>query len=552
MGESVMEKDVVSIMVPCYNGERFLEGLFHTILQQTYKKIQVVFADDGSVDRTREIAEIYYPQFEQEGIQFKYLYQRNGGLASAINLALPHVTGEYCMWFDVDDFMSVDHIERKVNYLQEHLECDVVMCTGYMYNERDLNTPISTLGEEKAVSTLFEDVLLERRRCTQGLYMVRTEVLMEVLPDKHIYDANRRMGQNMQLLLPVTLRDHVGYIKDKLFHYIVRDNSLSHTYEREIAKQIAYMEHGRDIREHVLDALPISKNYLYFLKRKLALMICVQKLNLLNNTNETDMLNCAQNICMEYIDYAHITENLNKRNIVIWGKCEYTDKITFCLERYASVHVTAFIESNINKCDGKYVLYKENISPEDMYLIIPLEYHEDIIDALMKCGFVNHRDFFYPKYDLREVFEGKKIVDRQSDISKDKMIYEYPIMMKYLRNKVNGWSICDFLADYKYTKIALYAVTELMDLVIDDIACNQKEFIKVTICDTNADRFSGGHKNHSVIDANKLLTQYQEGNFDCVIVCSLIHENDIIKALMHKGISQNTIISMTSIIFSVE
>lgn len=548
-----MEKGIVSIMIPCYNGELFLDRLFRTILQQTYKKIQIIFADDGSEDGTRDMVEKYYARFEQEGIQLKYLYQRNGGLASAINLALPHVSGEYCMWFDVDDLMSIDHIEKKVHFLQEHPECDFVMCTGYMYDERDLDIPVRTLGEEKAVSTLFEDILLERRRCTQGLYMVRTDVLMEVLPDKHIYDTNRRMGQNMQLLLPITLRNHTGHIEDKLFYYVIREDSLSHSFERDAFKQIVNIEHGQDIREHVLDTLPITKEYMSFLKQKLELMVCIEKFNALNHKIEIDMPDYVRKVVFEYLNYAHIMENVNGRNIMIWGKCEYTEKVVSYLNRYMNVHITAFIESNSEKCDNKYILPRKNIDRENMYLIIPLEYHDDIANILMKRGFINHKDFFYPKYELREIFAGKKIINQQFlDSSKDKIIYEYPVVLKYLRNKVRGWNVCDFLKYYGFKKIVLYAITELVDLIIDDIEYSCNQFFEITVCDTNADRFSKGHRNHPVIDVNKLLLEYREGNIDCIIICSLLHENEIIKNLMDEGVSQNVIISIASIIFSVD
>lgn len=404
----MVDQDVVSIIIPCYNGERFLDRLFHTLLRQTYKKVQILFADDGSEDGTRKLVEIYCPRFEQEGMEFQYLYQENKGLAAAINLALPHVSGEYCMWFDVDDFMDPKHVEKKVSFLREHPECDIVMCTGDMFDESDLVRPIGTLGEENAISTLFEDLLLERRRCTQGLYMVKTQALMKALPNKHIYDSNRRMGQNMQLLLPVTLKERIGYIEDKLFHYVVRGDSLSHANRKDAKQGIAYREHVQDIKEHVIKELPISESYLSFLGQKLSLYLCLQKMDLLDRGMRLEGTEIVHNIVSEYIGYASIRENRKQRDIIYWGKCGYTEKVAFYLEEYAGLHKTAFVDSNIKKCDGKDILFKESICKKDMYLIVPLGYHEDIVETLMVQGFKNHRDFFYPQYDLREKFKGKK------------------------------------------------------------------------------------------------------------------------------------------------
>ncbi len=400
-----MEKDMVSIMIPCYNGEPFLDRLFHCILEQTYKKIQIIFADDGSKDGTKGLAEFWQTKCESAGMEFKYLYQENGGLASAINLALPHVLGEYCMWFDVDDLMTADHIEKKVGFLKEHPECDIVMCRGYLYDEGNLDVPIGTMGEERAISNLFEDILFERRRCTQGLYMVRTDVLMRVLPQKHIYDENRRMGQNMQLLLPITLQNHIGYIENKLFRYVVRSSSLSHASGQNPEKLLAYAEHVYDIKEHVLNTLPISKPYLRFLMKKLELFLCCQKISILSKSKEFEDERYVKTVAMNYVNYSDIKRNQKNRNIVYWGKCECTENIALCLERYTGIRGTAYIDSDARKCNGQDVLYKDSIVKESMYLVIPLEYHQDIVNLLEERGFESHKDFFYPKYDLCSKFD---------------------------------------------------------------------------------------------------------------------------------------------------
>lgn len=125
-----MIKDLVSIMIPCYNGEKFLQQLFAVFSNQTYKKIEILFVNDGSVDDTEKRILEYGRLWEHQGITFRYFHQSHRGAAAAINTALPHIAGEYCMWFDADDSMTKDHIQKKVEYLQNHPKCDVVMCEG--------------------------------------------------------------------------------------------------------------------------------------------------------------------------------------------------------------------------------------------------------------------------------------------------------------------------------------------------------------------------------------------------------------------------------------
>ena len=132
-----MKKNVVSIVVPCYNGEQFVERFCTTILEQTYKKIQLIIVNDGSIDGTEEQLKNYEEKLKQELVEYIYVKKENGGQASAINVGLQYVAGEYLMWFDIDDLMSSLHVEKKMQYLQNNVWCDIVRCKGYCFDEND-------------------------------------------------------------------------------------------------------------------------------------------------------------------------------------------------------------------------------------------------------------------------------------------------------------------------------------------------------------------------------------------------------------------------------
>lgn len=86
---------LVSIMTPCYNGEKFVGRYLDSVLAQTYDNIEVVLIDDGSTDNTAPIVKSYIPKFESKGYKLIYVYQENSGAASAINKAMPLVTGDF-------------------------------------------------------------------------------------------------------------------------------------------------------------------------------------------------------------------------------------------------------------------------------------------------------------------------------------------------------------------------------------------------------------------------------------------------------------------------
>lgn len=226
----ILNNPLVSIITPCFNGEAYLDRYFSSILNQTYAPLELIFINDGSTDRTEEIAVGYRTALEQRGIQFTYLHQENAGQAAALNRGLKLFQGEYLTWPDADDEMMPDCIEKKVAYLQAHPELDMCICKVLQVNEDDAQTPIGVLERVVATETdnLFEDLIfLKNVFYVPGGYMVRASAVDAAIPDREIYPG--RGGQNVQILLPVSYRGKFGYIDEVLYKYFVRTTSHSHS-----------------------------------------------------------------------------------------------------------------------------------------------------------------------------------------------------------------------------------------------------------------------------------------------------------------------------------
>ena len=80
-------KPLVSIISPCYNGEKYLHRFLRSVLHQTYERIELILIDDGSEDGSRDIILSYQKQFEEKGYLFHYIYQKNSGQAAEIGRA---------------------------------------------------------------------------------------------------------------------------------------------------------------------------------------------------------------------------------------------------------------------------------------------------------------------------------------------------------------------------------------------------------------------------------------------------------------------------------
>lgn len=225
----IYEEPLVSIITPCYNGEKFIDRYFESILNQTYKRIELIFINDGSTDNTETIALSYRKMLEQKGIKYIYIYQENEGQASALNNGLKMFTGDYLTWPDSDDVMRDDCIEKKVAFLQDHPEYGFCICKSMTFypDVECSEEPMIIQRIPGETDNFFEDMLKIRNVFVPGAYMVRAEAFLNTIKDRNIFSG--RGGQNAQILLPISYYYKCGYIDEVLNYYCIRQQSHSHS-----------------------------------------------------------------------------------------------------------------------------------------------------------------------------------------------------------------------------------------------------------------------------------------------------------------------------------
>ncbi|HEX6699166.1 MAG TPA: glycosyltransferase [Gaiellaceae bacterium] len=113
-----MSEPLVSVIVAAYNGERFLNETLQSVFAQDYEPFEVVFVDDGSTDRTAEIAQSF---------PVRFVRQENRGLPAARNAALAVAKGELVAFLDDDDVLPPTKLSVQAAYLREHAEVGCVL-----------------------------------------------------------------------------------------------------------------------------------------------------------------------------------------------------------------------------------------------------------------------------------------------------------------------------------------------------------------------------------------------------------------------------------------
>lgn len=123
--------ELISVIVPVYNVERYLARCIESITGQTYRELEIILVNDGSTDSSGEICDKYASM----DLRIKVLHKENGGVSSARNMGLGTVSGKYICWVDGDDYIEPQMIECLYDNLI-HNNADVSICNYHTLDEK--------------------------------------------------------------------------------------------------------------------------------------------------------------------------------------------------------------------------------------------------------------------------------------------------------------------------------------------------------------------------------------------------------------------------------
>ena len=117
---------LISIIIPIYDVQCYLRKCIDSVINQTYKNLEIILVDDESPDNCGEICE----EYAKKDNRIKVIHKKNGGLSSARNAGLDVCTGEYVSFIDSDDFVEETYIEELCNMIEKN-EADISMANRY-------------------------------------------------------------------------------------------------------------------------------------------------------------------------------------------------------------------------------------------------------------------------------------------------------------------------------------------------------------------------------------------------------------------------------------
>ena len=205
----------VSILIPTYNRAHLISRAIESVLAQTHKDYEIVVVDDGSTDNTTQILEVYKDRI-------KYIYKPNGGVSSARNLGLKHISGDFLVFLDSDDIIYPDKLQIQSGYLVKHPKIDVV-CSAWKEIDND-NLSIEREYKPEKPKKILEKLIWESYAFPIHAVMIRRDCLKKV-PE---FDINLPASEDTDFWVRLALAGYkFGCTPDLVCEYIKTPNSLS-------------------------------------------------------------------------------------------------------------------------------------------------------------------------------------------------------------------------------------------------------------------------------------------------------------------------------------
>lgn len=215
--------DLISVIIPVYNVEKYLEKCVNSILNQTYKNIEIILVDDGSLDRSGEICD----KLREEDKRISVIHKKKGGLSDARNTGIRKSHGAYLYFIDSDDFVDTQILEKLYSGIikskSDMALCDLVYCNEKMENLNDQyhHNQISTaiVSRRKYWELLLQDE-------NAAFIVAWNKLYRRNLFDGIEYPLNKLHEDEFILKDVVERCNSICIVGEALYYYLQRSNSI--------------------------------------------------------------------------------------------------------------------------------------------------------------------------------------------------------------------------------------------------------------------------------------------------------------------------------------
>ena len=223
-----MKKDFVSIIIPIYNGEKYIERCLESVINQSYRKIDIIVVNDNSSDHSLEIINKYLKATEN---MILVSNENTLGVSETRNRGLKYAKSEYVLFLDCDDWLDLNCIEKAINRFNENIEIDMVIWeikTAYYYKE------ISS-----RYSYCYDNILTSRMALSLLSHTIDNEYFLspllgcklikkKLIDSNNIYFPNTVYEDDMFTFLAFLYSNKIALVTGSCLYYYQHLESLTH------------------------------------------------------------------------------------------------------------------------------------------------------------------------------------------------------------------------------------------------------------------------------------------------------------------------------------
>jgi glycosyltransferase involved in cell wall biosynthesis len=236
MEQTAIESDLVSVIVPIYNGQKFIETTVRSILAQDYKPVEIIIINDGSTDCSTEIV-------KSISRELTVLEQTNLGVAYARNKGLALAKGKYVLFLDQDDVIEPTFLSRTVNVLQQS-NCIGVVANGYLID--DAGNKIKKIYKSKRTKVDLKEMCVNNQIFTPSQVLLdKNKLVLSGGFDAELAgDDGGAVAEDWELWIRLLKEENILYLNEFLVNYRIHaDNSFKYL-DKILRSELKIVEHS--------------------------------------------------------------------------------------------------------------------------------------------------------------------------------------------------------------------------------------------------------------------------------------------------------------------
>lgn len=306
-------EDLITVIIPVYNAEKWIEKCIKSVINQTYKNLEIILVDDGSTDDSLTICN----KFLEKDRRIKVIHTENRGVSSARNEGLNNSQGKWIAFVDADDWIEKNFCEKLIKEIKES-NSDVALC-GYKRVTEENYESINTNGENEVID---KKIYIEKVLNPQTAYgFCHMKIINRSLIENIRFEKSIVVGEDalFNLMIAKNIKRAI-FIKEPLYNYKINLNSTVKKFDENYVEK--YLKSMQIIKEYVeknykdKNVIQNFYNFIAFHVMLIAVNYCYHPDN-----QEKRKINLLKNIC----NIKEFKEGIKKSN---YNNLSITRKIT--------------------------------------------------------------------------------------------------------------------------------------------------------------------------------------------------------------------------------